>query len=686
MSLKKGILSIFVAAMIVTPFSAHAATRAELIAQIQQLLQLVTLLQEQLALQQGSTTSSTTVEAPTISVRSASIEKGDTDDNGDVTTARATIKFNVAAGESDVYIRNYSEGSEKGGIEYRIVGGGADTTSVLTSSADILRPSFGDGSYYRVSAETKNVFTLSVTFTAEESGFYHVELKNIGWQLAEPVVRVLSIDDAETDSVYLDESDDVDEGSYAIRLSMGSSAVSPGDELSYEIMLSENLIEDIASLRTYIRCGTGVSASMKVSGECNTSYQHRLFDEQPGSTISGNIYGISNSSGSSQLLTLKVQAYDSDGRRLASDADTIDVRSSSKEIDISLTSPNGGEVYENGEIARITWDAPTSLSRVYVDLMDKHGGFEKRLNSSLLTDEKYSWFIPADFVSRGAEAGYKIQLTCHGNAETCNDVSSESFTIKGPSFEEQQPPKLEVGIANNALVESGTTASVSIEGAGSNVLSWGLSYDCDSGIQVHVDPYAEMCQAYYDFESSWYKSGLSVSFPEHEFVNTMGSDKKVVMKLSYELSDGRKSSSSHTIVVKPEETRAKIAPLPLDASSYYSSSYQVGMSVEWDAVSGAEEYKVNWYRRDARGDASWTQIVTGTKASSGRYSNSGAPGECYHFQATIQALDSDGNVIAEGSDEMCEIGKATVSSADNPNLAGALSAAQKYLQSLLKSF
>lgn len=96
--------------------------------------------------------------------------------------------------------------------------------------------------------------------------------------------------------------------------------------------------------------------------------------------------------------------------------------------------------------------------------------------------------------------------------------------------------------------------------------------------------------------------------------------------------------------------------LDVNASPYYGSNYKVGLSGEWNAISGAVEYRVTQFRQDACGSASVVNVQTGTTSGSGLHQNCGAPNSCYYRKITVEALDAQGAVITNDSDDFCEVG------------------------------
>lgn len=96
--------------------------------------------------------------------------------------------------------------------------------------------------------------------------------------------------------------------------------------------------------------------------------------------------------------------------------------------------------------------------------------------------------------------------------------------------------------------------------------------------------------------------------------------------------------------------------LSMSVYPYYSPGYNVGLAATWGSVTDAVEYKVTHYRQNNCGSASVTTTTTGTSSGSGLHYNCGAPSSCYFKQVTVEAKDSDGDLIASAQKSLCEVG------------------------------
>ena len=110
-------------------------------------------------------------------------------------------------------------------------------------------------------------------------------------------------------------------------------------------------------------------------------------------------------------------------------------------IDVTVYSPNGGEVYSSGEVAEITWNAPKGTKSVKLKY-SLNGG--KRWNGigKVVDSSSYHWTLPN--VSKDkVKCRVKVIAKDEKGRKLSADTSDQFFTI-------QKPP---------ALVESTSTAS-----------------------------------------------------------------------------------------------------------------------------------------------------------------------------------------------------------------------------------
>ena len=110
-----------------------------------------------------------------------------------------------------------------------------------------------------------------------------------------------------------------------------------------------------------------------------------------------------------------------------------------------------------------------------------------------------------------------------------------------------------------------------------------------------------------------------------------------------------------TLVFKQDKAVAQ-GSLGLSCTPYFASPYKVGLSASWNSVKFASQYKVTHFRQDTNGSATVVHDTTGTASGSGLHPNAGAPNNCYYKRATVLALDSEGELLAEDVCAICEVG------------------------------
>jgi hypothetical protein len=160
----------------------------------------------------GSVTSEThTLRTAGVTADNVSTSESVRQTDGQADTGTYTIKFDVTAFDSDVYInRTAASGTTlgTGGVNYLVedssgdqVGGGS-SSAALSSNAQVV------GNRYRVSEGQTRTFTLSVAYTPAADDFYRVQLYSINWNddNADPdtMQRALPAQNYETDYESLD--------------------------------------------------------------------------------------------------------------------------------------------------------------------------------------------------------------------------------------------------------------------------------------------------------------------------------------------------------------------------------------------------------------------------------------------------------------------------------------------------
>lgn len=148
-----------------------------------------------------------------------------------------------------------------------------------------------------------------------------------------------------------------------------------------------------------------------------------------------------------------------------SNPDFISISNNFKIGDISIGSPNGGEVLYAANIYPITWDATNSVQTVRLEYSTDGGASFININNTVsASDDSYNWNVPNLYTTRG-----RIRISdTYGN--TIDDTSSSDFTIA----------RLQLTSPNGGegFQPGETTAITWISNAVSNV---SLSYSLDGG-------------------------------------------------------------------------------------------------------------------------------------------------------------------------------------------------------------
>ncbi len=92
---------------------------------------------------------------------------------------------------------------------------------------------------------------------------------------------------------------------------------------------------------------------------------------------------------------------------------------------VTVSSPNGGEVWSVGRTYEITWDSDEGRT-VDIDLY-KGGSFRRAIASEAPNDGLYEWTVPGDVI---IGSDYKVMIT----SDSDSDQSDGFFTIEGPAY------------------------------------------------------------------------------------------------------------------------------------------------------------------------------------------------------------------------------------------------------------
>lgn len=92
--------------------------------------------------------------------------------------------------------------------------------------------------------------------------------------------------------------------------------------------------------------------------------------------------------------------------------------------EIEVTSPDGGEVYGQGDVCEITWEEDLSSEYVKIDLY-KEDIYDRTLFSNAVNDNFQAWTIPSNFTTGDK---YSIRISSEADLEIY-DESDDYFTI-----------------------------------------------------------------------------------------------------------------------------------------------------------------------------------------------------------------------------------------------------------------
>ena len=98
---------------------------------------------------------------------------------------------------------------------------------------------------------------------------------------------------------------------------------------------------------------------------------------------------------------------------------------------ITVTSPNGGESWQQGTTHTITWGSSGEVGSYVSIKLYKGGGYDSAITSSTYNDGGYSWGIPSD---QTAGTDYKIKITSTSDSNIY-DYSDSYFSITSVAAE-----------------------------------------------------------------------------------------------------------------------------------------------------------------------------------------------------------------------------------------------------------
>lgn len=145
---------------------------------------------------------------------------------------------------------------------------------------------------------------------------------------------------------------------------------------------------------------------------------------------------------------------------------------------ITVTSPNGGEVYDIGDILSISWTSEYVGSNVSIMLYDGYT-MEEVISSQTSNDGTFLWTIPGDMAPGSS---YRINITDHDDASVY-DYSDSPFTINDPVYEEIQSTEITI---DDAVVNLGDSFTIGVYTteilADWNIISYQFTLEYDPSV------------------------------------------------------------------------------------------------------------------------------------------------------------------------------------------------------------
>jgi hypothetical protein len=155
-----------------------------------------------------------------------------------------------------------------------------------------------------------------------------------------------------------------------------------------------------------------------------------------GATVTQTIDGVSLGE-----QTVKIDLKDAGGIILYTQTQTVTVEAgktasptfpaddfTAENVEIELTSPNGGEAWELGTTQSITWTTSHSSENVAITLYKNSASYQV-LSAATASTGSYSWTIPDSY---DAGSDYKVRISSVSDA-TVSDDSDSNFTLTSAS-------------------------------------------------------------------------------------------------------------------------------------------------------------------------------------------------------------------------------------------------------------
>ncbi len=155
---------------------------------------------------------------------------------------------------------------------------------------------------------------------------------------------------------------------------------------------------------------------------------------------------------------------------------------------ITVTAPDGGEIWQQGAVQNITWDSTGTTGNIKIELFrnDSEDPQTPVIAESTDDDGSYEWTIPA---AQSASPFYKVKITSLGSAVSDSSDNYFSITDSNALITVDSPllgDKLQIGNAQNvAWTATGTTDNLNIDLYSNSVFSANIA----SNLAFNSSPY-----------------------------------------------------------------------------------------------------------------------------------------------------------------------------------------------------
>jgi hypothetical protein len=449
-----------------------------------------------------------------------------------------SFSFSLTAGNSPIYIGKAIPCP----VGYSCVANplqfSGDNTQIIIQSASIL-PSTGDGStYYYIAPGQTRQFTYSGVITNsnnyQSARTYSVQVSSIsyGTNASNP------------------SSNSITSGLGNLKMTVSFNGGSTGTPIPYigSITPSSAPVGSTVEIRGsglngfegdvyfYFERSDGKKVrlagtlSQQIIGDATGAQTARVTIKEPcqqGQTVYGDYSGIASLCDYVQL-TPGVYKVNTTPWGTVSNTVNFTITSNTTQPSITVLSPNGGEVWKKGDIAKIEWNfSPLPPSNFMVGLMDVNRPNQvenmlKPCDSGQWFQDNYPnanhfWFNwKVGYNVYGTEipdGSYKIRLTyCDGsNTTVTNDLSDSYFTITSGNTN-NQPPVISGGTFPTSLNvnQQGTwtvSASDPQNGSLSYSVDWGdytcpIGYTCSSNQSAMAKAFVQSSSFTHSYSSA----------------------------------------------------------------------------------------------------------------------------------------------------------------------------------------